>query len=82
MGINGSDSKEKDGSPRFCVGVRKLNTIMVAERWPLRQIDEILDDMRGSSVFTTIDLFQGYWQVKVDETCKGGTPFIWQCGTY
>ncbi len=51
---------KKDVSPRFCVDYRKLNSVMVANRWPLPQIDEILDDMRGSPVFTTIDLLQGY----------------------
>ena len=73
---------KKDGSPRFCVEYRKLNAIMVADRWPLPQIDEILDDMRGSCVSTTIDLFQGYWQIKMEETCKDKTAFICRYGTF
>ncbi len=67
---------KKDGSPRFCVNYRKLNSILHADRWTLPRVDEILDDMRGSSVFTTIDLFQGYWQIKMDETCKEKAAFI------
>ncbi len=51
---------KKDGSSRLCVDYRKLNSAMHANRWPLPRLDEILDDMRGSSVFMTIDLFQGY----------------------
>ncbi len=61
---------KKDGSPRFSVDYRKLNSMMHADRWPFPRVDEILDDMRGSSVFTTTDLFQGYWQIKMDETSK------------
>ncbi len=55
---------------------------MHADRWPLPRVDEILDDMRGSSVFTTIDLFQGYWQIKMDETCKEKAAFICRYGTF
>ena len=55
---------------------------MHAERWPLPRVDEILDDMRSSSVFTTIGLFQGYWQIKIDETCKQKATFICRYGTF
>ncbi len=49
---------------------------MHADRRSLPKVDEILDDMRGSSVFTTIDFFQGYWRIKMDETCKEKAAFI------
>ena len=54
---------------------------MHPDRWPLPRVDAILDDMRGSSVFTTINLFQGYWQIKMDETCKEKAAFISTYGT-
>ena len=38
--------------------------------------------MRRSSVFTTIDLFQGYWEIKMGEACKEQTEFICRYGTY
>ena len=57
----------KDGSLRFCVDYRKLNSVVHADRWPLPRVDEVLDDMKGCSVFTTIDLFQRYWEIKMDE---------------
>ncbi len=55
---------------------------MHADRLSLPRVDEILDDMRGSSVFTTIDLFQRYWQIKVDETCKEKAAFICRYGMF
>ena len=73
---------KEDGSPRFSVDYRKLNSVMHADYWHLSRVDEILDDMRGSSVFTTIDLFQGYWQIKMDETCKEKAAFICRYGTF
>ncbi len=55
---------------------------MHADSWPLPRVDEILDNMRGSSVFTTIELFHGYWQIKVDETCKEKAAFLCRYGTF
>ncbi len=72
--------EKKDGSARFCVDYRKLNAVMHAERWPLLHVHEILDYMRESSVFTTTDLFQGYCQIKMDETCKEKAAFICRYG--
>ena len=67
---------KKDGSNRFCVDYRKLNSVMHADRWPLPRLDEIFYDMNGSIVFTTIDLLQIYWQIKMDETYKEKAAFI------
>ncbi len=72
----------KDGSLRFCVDYRKLISFIVADRWPLPLIDEILYDMRSGSVFTTIDLSEEHWQIKVEETCQDKTAFICRHGTY
>ena len=55
---------------------------MHTDRWPFLRIDEILDDMRGSSVFTTVDLFHGYWQIKMDGTCKEKAAFICRYGKF
>ncbi len=73
---------KKDGSPRFCVDYRKLNSVMHADCWTLPRVDEILDYVRGSSIFTTVDLFQGYWQIKMDECCKEKTAFICRYWTF
>ena len=75
-------ASKKDGSLRFCVDYRSLNRVMKADRWPLPRIEEIFDDLRGSTVFTTLDLFTGYWQVKMSETCKEMTTFVTRYGTF
>ncbi len=33
--------------------------------YPLPQIDDTLDTLRGSNLFTTLDLVSGYWHVEV-----------------
>ena len=73
---------KKDGKPRFCVDYRTSNRVMKADRWPLPRIEEIFDDLQGSTVFTTLDLFSGYWQVKMEETSKEMTSFVTRYGTY
>ena len=73
---------KKDGGPRFCVDYRKLNRIMVADRWPIPFVDEILESLSGSKYFTSIDLFSGYWQIRMDEACKRKTTFRCRYGTF
>lgn len=51
-------------------------------RWPMPRFDEILDEINGSNLFTTIDLFQGYWKIKMDEMCEEKTTFLCRYGTY
>ena len=66
----------KDGKSQFCVDYRALNRKMKADRWPLPKIEEIFDDLEGSTVFTTLDLCSGYWQVQMAESCKEKTTFV------
>ena len=63
-------------SLRFCLDYRKLKSDMHGDRWPLPEVDEILHDVKGSSVFCMIDFFQGYWQIKKDETYKQEAAFV------
>ena len=51
---------KKERCLRFCVDYSKLSSVIHADRWPLPRLDGILDDAKGSSVFTTIDLFKRY----------------------
>nr|GFA06944.1 putative reverse transcriptase domain-containing protein [Tanacetum cinerariifolium] len=59
--------KKKDGSFRMCIEYRELNKLTVKNRYPLRRIDDLFDQLQGSSVYSKIDLRSGYHQLRVRE---------------
>ncbi len=75
--------KKKDGSSRFCVDYRKLNDVTRKDSYPLPRIDDTLEALAGSTLFSTLDLKSGYWQVQVEEQDREKTAFslgsgLWQ----
>ena len=67
--------RKKDGSTRFCVDFRKVNSITTKDAYPLPRVDDTLDAFTGSQWFSTLDLISGYWQVEVDPADREKTAF-------
>nr|GEU34083.1 putative reverse transcriptase domain-containing protein [Tanacetum cinerariifolium] len=59
--------KKKDGSFRMCTDYRELNKLIVKNRYPLLRIDDLFDQLQGSSVYSKIDLRLGYHQLRIKE---------------
>ena len=66
---------KKDGALRFCIDLRKLNERTVKDAYSLPRIEDSLDILNGSCIFTSIDLKSGYWQVELDERSIPLTAF-------
>ncbi|GJW65005.1 hypothetical protein Tco_0116889 [Tanacetum coccineum] len=76
--------KKKDGSFRMCIDYRELNKLTLKNRYPLLRIDDLFDQLQGSSVYSKIDLRSGYHQLRFHEedipkiafkTCYGHYEF-------
>nr|GEW99887.1 reverse transcriptase domain-containing protein [Tanacetum cinerariifolium] len=74
--------KKKDGSFRMCIDYRELNKLTVKNRYQLQWIDDLFDQLQGSSVYTKIDLRSSYHQLRVREQDVPKTAFKTQYGHY
>lgn len=67
--------RKKSGALRFCVDYRQLNDKTVKDSYALPRIEEIMDQLKGATCFSTLDMRCGYYQVDIEENDRPKTAF-------
>ena len=66
---------KKDGGLQFCIDLKKLNNQTIKDAQSLPRIENSLNCLDGTTIFTSLDLQSGYWQVEMTEASKPLTAF-------
>nr|GEZ41477.1 putative reverse transcriptase domain-containing protein [Tanacetum cinerariifolium] len=67
LGSSGVISEKESGSFRMCIDYQELNKLTVKNRYPLPRIDDLFNQLQGSSVYSKIDLQSGFHQLRIRE---------------
>jgi hypothetical protein len=81
--------KKKDGQPRFCVDLRRLNELLLVEDSPLPRCDDAIDQlgratakMSGAVYYHTLDLTAGFWALNIKPEHRERTAFVTNMGKW
>jgi len=74
--------KKEKGKFRMCIDWRMLNKQTIKNKYPLPRIDDLLERLHGSTVWSKMDLAQGYYQVRIREQDIPKTAFRTRYGLY
>ena len=73
---------KKNGSTRFCVDYRRLNSLTTKDAYPLPRIEDSLRLLGNQQWFSTMDLASGYWQVAMSPEAKRKAAFVTNEGLF
>ena len=75
-------ARKHDGKLRLCIDYRRLNELTIKVAYPMPKIDECIDRMAGSRVFTKMDLRSGFHQIQVVPEHRDRTAFQTRYGSF
>ena len=66
---------KKDGSYRYCVDFRRLNSVTVKEHYPVPRVEDMIDTLAGAKFFSTLDLIAAYHAFEIHPDDREKTEF-------
>ena len=76
--------RKKDGEGKsidcLCINLAPLNKVIILDKYPLPNIDEMLTNFYGTTIFTTLDLAAAYWQIMLRDKDKAKMAFLTRNG--
>lgn len=67
---------------RMCIDYRLVNKKLIADKYPLPRIEDILDNLGRTKYFSVLDLFSGFHQIPLEESSRDITSFSTPEGSY
>ena len=76
------EAPKPSGEIRLCVDMRRANEAIIRERLPIPTVDEALEELNGSTVFSKLDLRHGFHQVELHADSRDITTFVTHDGLF
>lgn len=73
---------KKDNTKRLCIDYRKLNLKIFKDKFPIPNMEDALDTLQKGNIFTTLDMENGFFHVKINERSRKYTAFSTPDGHY
>lgn len=73
---------KKNGDIRLCVDMRRANQAVTRERYPIPTVDEVIQDLNQSTVFSKLDIRLAYHQIELTPDSRAITAFMTHKGVY
>ena len=67
--------KSNNKEVRICVDMRRANEAILREKLPIPTVEEVLEELNGSTVFSKLDMNMGFHQIELDEASRDITTF-------
>ena len=74
--------KKEEGARRLCVDQRRVNDVTVTDSYPMPNAEAQIDDLEHASVFSTLDMLSGFYQIPMDPPDRDKTALITKQGLY